>query len=73
MDRVLDGVFFRVKDSNGSWTDKCFSDLTEKQMHEVLEEKDRDWIEELAVILGKTIKNIGNTFDIEGEVADDDS
>lgn len=63
MDRKLDGVFFRVN-RNGRWQSVCFSDLTEDEMDEVLEAKNREWLKSLCKILGKTIKCIGDKFDI---------
>lgn len=63
MDRKLDGVFFRVN-RNGRWQNVCFSDLTEDEIDEVLESKNREWLKSLCKILGKTIKCIGDKFDI---------
>lgn len=63
MDRKLDGVFFRVN-RNGKWQSVCFSDLTDAEMDEVLEVKNREWLKSLCKILGETIKCIGDKFDI---------
>ena len=63
MDRKLDGVFFRVN-RNGKWQNVCFSDLTDEEMDEVLESKNREWLKSLCKILGRTIKQIGDELDI---------
>ena len=63
MDRYLDGVYFRIK-RNGKYENVCFSDLTEEEMNEVMNNKDEKWLKSLAVILGKKIKEIGDQFDI---------
>ena len=39
MDRYLDGAYFRIK-CNGKFENICFSDLTDKEMDEILEAKD---------------------------------
>ena len=59
MDRYLDGVYFRIK-RNGKYENVCFSDLTEEEMNEVMNNKDEKWLKSLAVILGKKIKEIGD-------------
>ena len=64
MNRDLDGYYFRVKTDNG-FEDICFSDLTTEQMDEVLEDKDPLWLRQLCKGLAETIKEIGDTFDIE--------
>lgn len=63
MDRELDGVYFRTFRED-KWDNVCFSDLTEEEMNEVLKNKDKEFITGLAIILGKTIKVLGDTFDI---------
>lgn len=59
MKRNLDGVYFRIGKEN-----ICFSDLTEEQMYEVMEGRNKEWLKSLCVILGKTIKGIGDDFDL---------
>ena len=63
MDRELDGVYFRIK-RNDKWDNICFSDLTEEEMNKVLEGKDTEWLKSLCIILGKTLREIGDYFDI---------
>lgn len=64
MNRELDGVYFRIK-RNDKWDNICFSDLTEEEMNEVLKDKDAEWLKSLCIILGKTLKEIGDYFNIE--------
>lgn len=63
MDRNLDGIYFRVQ-RNGKWDNVCFSDLTEKQMDSVMKGKSEEWLKSLCKILGETIRNMGDYFDI---------
>lgn len=63
MDRNLDGVYFRIK-RDGIYDNVCFSDLTDSEMVQVMQNKDIEWIKSLCIILGKSIKKIGNEFDI---------
>lgn len=63
MNRKLDGLYFRVN-KDGKWVDVCFSDLTENEMKAVMQNKDKPWLENLCMILGKQIRQIGDTFDI---------
>lgn len=61
--RNLDGIYFRVK-RDGKWDNVCFSDLTDKEMDAVLEGRDIEWLKSVCKILGRTIKRIGDEFDI---------
>lgn len=63
MDRDLDGVYFRVE-RDGECESVCFSDLTEEQMRDVTGGRTNEWLRELCVILGKTIREIGDEFGI---------
>lgn len=63
MDRKLDGVFFRIK-RNGVYENVCFSDLTDEEMDSMLSDRNVKWLQSLCKILGKTIKKIGDQFDI---------
>lgn len=71
MDRKLDGVFFRVK-RNGAFENVCFSDLTDEEMDSMLSGRDVKWLQSLCKILGKTIKLIGDQFDIVNSVDDEE-
>ena len=68
MNRNLDGVYFRVKDEKTkTYVNSCFSDLTEEQMNEVLKGRSATWLRSMCIILGKTIKQIGDDLDIVSE------
>jgi hypothetical protein len=65
MDRNLDRVFFRVKnEETGEFENKCFSDLTPEQQDEMMNGKGEEWLKNMCKILAKTIKDIGDQFDI---------
>lgn len=66
MDRNLDGIYFRVE-RNGKYVNVCFSDLSEHEMNKVMENKSIIWVKELCIELGKTIKYLGDTFDLRRE------
>lgn len=59
MKRDLDGVYFRIGKEN-----ICFSDLTEEQQEEVMKNRSDEWLKSLCKLLAKTIKEIGDQFDI---------
>lgn len=61
--RNLDGIYFRVQ-RDGKWDNVCFSDLTQKEMEDVMKNRDVDWLKSLCIQLGKTIRNIGDDLDI---------
>jgi hypothetical protein len=62
--RELDGAYFRVE-RNNKWQNICFSDLTEEEMRKIIDGKDEKWLKELCVILGKTLRRIGDMFNIK--------
>lgn len=62
MNRNLDGVYFRIGKEN-----ICFSDLTDEQKTNVIKNKDTEWLKSLCIILGNTIKEIGDQLDIVKE------
>ena len=63
MDRELDGVFFRVNRGRG-FESVCFSDLTEEERKIQLQGRTTEWLESLCLILGRTIKDIGDDLNI---------
>ena len=63
MNRDLDGIYFRIKRGE-KWDNICFSDLTDEEMDAVLEGRDAEWLKSVCKILGRTIKFLGDTFDI---------
>lgn len=54
MDRYLDGIYFRVK-RDGKYENICFSDLTEEEMRNFLNEKDKGYKDSLIAYLRKYI------------------
>ena len=72
--RNLDSVYFRIK-INDEYKNICWSDLTEEQMRKMLRGRKKDWISELAILIGRTLRKMGDQLDIiaqyEGDTADD--
>lgn len=66
MNRNLDGVYFRVN-RDGKWCNVCFSDLTDKEKIEVMQNKDETWLKSLCITLGNSIKKIGDELDLVAE------
>lgn len=63
MNRDLDGIYFRVKRGQ-RWESVCFSDLSDEEMDVVLEGHTADWLKSTCKILGRTIRDIGDSLDI---------
>lgn len=59
----LDGIYFRIKTDDG-YDNICFSDLTPEQQDEVLKNKNENYLREMCKSLAKTLKTIGEQFDI---------
>lgn len=57
MNRNLDGIYFRVKRDN-EYQSICFSDLTQKEMKEVLKDKSAEFLKGICYRLGDVIKTI---------------
>ena len=68
MKRNLDGVYFRMKEPDGSWGNTCFSDLTDEQREDVMKGRDEKWFKSLCQILAKVIRGIGDEFDLIGGI-----
>ena len=64
MNRYLDGYFFRIKDKNGEYINKCFSDLTEEQQDEVMKGKNSKWLKTLCKGMAEALREVGDYFDI---------
>lgn len=65
MNRNLDGIYFRVKRGE-NWENICFSDLTPEERDEHFKDCSAEWWKNVAYVLADTIKEIGDTFDIQG-------
>ena len=63
MNRNLDGLYFCINNEN-----ICFSDMSEQQMEYVMEDKGVEWLKSMCVILGKTIREIGDEYNLKGEI-----
>lgn len=61
--RNLDGAYFRVK-RDGKWQKICFSDLTDEEMDAMLNGRTEMWLKSLCKHLGKTVRFLGDKFDI---------
>lgn len=72
MKRNLDGVFFRVKNEDGTYDNVCFSDLTEAQQDEMMNGRTEEWLKSMCKILANVIKTIGDEFDIVCGYGDED-
>lgn len=57
--RNLDGVYFRIGTEN-----ICFSDLTEDQQDNVMENRSEEWLKSMCKHLANTIREIGDQFDL---------
>jgi len=69
--RDLDGVYFRIE-RDGKWDDICFSDLTDHEMDMVLLEFTTPALVRMCKVLGQTIREIGDIFDIDLNGGEDD-
>jgi len=65
MNRNLDEVYFRIR-RNEKWESVCFSDLTKDEMRTALENREREWLKTLCIVLGIKLKQIGDEFDLYG-------
>lgn len=61
--RNMDDIYFKVY-REGKFENVCFSDLTDKEMVEVMKNKDTNWLKSLCLLLGKRLRAIGDEFDI---------
>lgn len=61
--RNLDGVYFRVQ-RDGKWDNVCFSDLTDEEKMKAMNDRNIEWFKSMCIILGNTIRKIGDEFDI---------
>jgi len=64
--RNLSGIYFRTQIDN-KWTNRVFEDLTEQQQDKYMDGRSIEWLKSLAKQLAKTIREIGDQFDIAKE------
>lgn len=65
MNRNLDWVYFRVE-REGRWQNICFSDLTEEEQDAVTKDWNTDNLRELAKLMARTVKAMGDDLDLYG-------
>lgn len=66
--RGLSGIYFRVKnEETGGFENRVFEDLTEDQQNQMMEGRSEEWLKSLSVSLAKTLRRIGDQFDISVE------
>ena len=63
LNRNLDGIYFRVK-RNDKWENVCFSDMTDKEVDEVMSGRSIEWLQNMCKILGRRIREIGDELDL---------
>jgi len=63
MDRNLSGIYFREKRKD-KWENVCFEDLSKEKQERIVKEKSKEFVGNLAIMLAKDLKKIGNKFDI---------
>ena len=64
MDRMLDGMFFRVKRED-KWCNVCISDMTDEEMEEHLfKNRDPVFLKKVIQNLAHRLKDIGDQFDL---------
>lgn len=61
--RNLDGVYFRVQ-RDDKWDNVCFSDLTDEEKMNVMNDRNIEWFKSMCITLANTIRKIGDEFDI---------
>lgn len=71
INRELDNIYFRVKRGK-HWESVCFSDLSDEEMDKVLEGHSVEWLKSTCKILGRTIRDIGDSLDIAGWQKDEE-
>ena len=70
MNRDLDGIYLRIK-RDGKWQAVCLSDMTKEELEENLDSERGEWLKGAVIHLALTLHEIGNLFDIVGELNDE--
>lgn len=70
MNRDLDGIYLRIK-RNGKYHAVCLSDMTQEELEENLNPERGEWLKGAVIHLALTLHEIGNLFDIVGELNDE--
>ena len=69
VDRNLDGIYLRIK-RNGKYQPVCLSDMTKEELEENLNPERGEWLKGAVIHLALTLHEIGNLFDIVGELSE---
>ena len=70
MNRELDGIYLRIK-RDGKYQAVCLSDMTREELEEHLNPERGEWLKGAVIHLALTLHEIGNLFDIVGELNDE--
>lgn len=70
MNRDLDGIYLRIK-RDGEYQAVCLSDMTKEELEENLNPERGEWLKGAVIHLALTLHEIGNLFDIVGELNDE--
>jgi len=62
-ERELDGIFYRVM-RDGKSCSLCFTDLTEQEQTEVLDDYEKDSLLRMCMILAGRLRTVGDQFGI---------
>lgn len=62
--RKLSGIFFRHQEEDGKWGNRVFEDLPEEAQDKMMEDRSEEWLKSLAKALARTLREIGDQFDI---------
>lgn len=68
--RNLDGIYLRIK-PNGKYQSLCLSDMTKEELEANLNPEKGEWLKGAVIHLALTLHEIGNLFDIVGELSDE--
>ena len=63
--RNLSGIYCRFKNKKiGKWENRVFEDLPTEIQNETLKNKNKEWVIGLAIELARTLREVGDQFDI---------
>lgn len=70
MNRNLDGIYLRIK-RDGKYQAVCLSDMTREELEDNLKPERGEWLKGAVIHLALRLHEIGNLFDIVGELNDE--
>lgn len=62
-ERKLDGCYFRVQ-RDGMWTSRCFTDMTEEERREAIENRSPEWLKSMVILMSNTLREMADGLDI---------